>query len=306
MDKEIISGLEKIVGEKDVLVGDQVRSRMIHVWYDLPIEAMCIVRPKRTEEVSKVLSFCNERGQISDDNDKVIDKHSGYIIRTIEYDNSEGFDEAGYKIVSRGVLNKDIGDVLMDMSFKPSEKLKSKDGTMINNVITTLQQQMGVSIGSYSEFVIKNVESTLDNYLPSEEAYNKQIKIAKSKGKRLGSYVDLHDEALLLLTLGYFLVATQTVMPSITTNITFRGCGPKSFVGYPLEGPGDFSALRYICCCALRLRSRTRPWQRLPRLTREKATQTLKDFMTKLKKLIDSEISLDQEIVDRLRKIDGE
>ena len=241
-----------------------------------------------------------ERGQISDDGDKIVDKYSGYTIKMIEFDEAEGFDEAGYKIVSRGVLNKDIGDVLMDMSFKPSEKLKSKDGTMINNVITTLQQQMGVSIGSYSEFVIKNVESTLDNYLPSEEAYSKQIKIAKSKGKRLGSYVDLHDEALLLLTLGYFLVATQTVMPSITTNITFRGCGPKSFVGYPLEGPGDFSALRYICCCALRLRSRTRPWQRLPRLTREKATQTLKDFMTKLKKLIDSEILKNRSVKEKI------
>ena len=63
MRKEIVQSLEKIVGKKDVLVGDQVTSRMIHVWYDLPIEAMCIVRPKTTEEVSKVLSLCNERGQ---------------------------------------------------------------------------------------------------------------------------------------------------------------------------------------------------------------------------------------------------
>ena len=63
MHKEIVQDLEKIVGKKDVLVGDQVTSRMIHVWYDLPIEAMCIVRPKTTEEVSKVLSLCNERGQ---------------------------------------------------------------------------------------------------------------------------------------------------------------------------------------------------------------------------------------------------
>ena len=63
MHKKIVQDLEKIVGKKDVLVGDQVTSRMIHVWYDLPIEAMCIVRPKTTEEVSKVLSLCNERGQ---------------------------------------------------------------------------------------------------------------------------------------------------------------------------------------------------------------------------------------------------
>ena len=37
------------------------------------------------------------------------------LFRTIEYDNSEGFDEAGYKIISREVLEKDIGEVLIDM-----------------------------------------------------------------------------------------------------------------------------------------------------------------------------------------------
>ena len=35
--------------------------------------------------------------------DKVIDKHSGYIIKNIEFDDSEGYDESGYKKVSRGI-----------------------------------------------------------------------------------------------------------------------------------------------------------------------------------------------------------
>ena len=70
----------------------------------------------------------------------------------------------------------------------------------------------------------------------------------------MGSYIDVHDEALLLLTLGYFLIATQTMMPSIITSKTFKGCGPKSFEGYPLEGPGDYSALKYIACCALTIK----------------------------------------------------
>ncbi len=241
-----------------------------------------------------------ERGQISDDGDKIVDKYSGYTIRMIEFDDAEGFDDAGYKIVSRAMLEKDIGDVLMDMSFKPTEKLQSKDGLMISNVISTLQQQLGVSIGSSIEFVIKNVESTLDNYLPSEEAYQQRVKQAKKQGKRMGSYIDIHDEALLMLTLGYFLIATQTMMPSVRTNLTFRGCGPKSFTGYPLEGPGDFSALRYIACCALRLRSRTRPWQRVPRLTKDKATSILRGFMEKLKKLIDAEILKNRTVTEKI------
>ena len=44
-----------------------------------------------------------QRGKLSDDGDKVVDRHSGYIIRSIDYDESEGYDEAGFKIVSREV-----------------------------------------------------------------------------------------------------------------------------------------------------------------------------------------------------------
>jgi hypothetical protein len=241
-----------------------------------------------------------ERGEISDDGDKIVDKFSGYTIRMIEFDDAEGFSESGYKIVSRALIDKDIGDVLMDMSFKPTDKLKSKDGEMISNVINTLQQQMGISIGSSKEFIIKNVESTLDTYLPSAELYKQKAKQAKSRKINLGSYIDMHDEALLLLTLGYFMIATQTAMPSVITSKTFKGCGPKSFEGYPLEGPGDYSALKYISCCALRLRSRTRPWQRLPRLTRDKAVITLKSFMEKLKKLIDKEILKNRNVTEKI------
>ena len=55
----------------------------------------------------------------------------------IEFDEA-GYDEAGYKIVSRAVMEEDIGDVIMDIDFKPTQGIRSKDGQMIRNVITTL------------------------------------------------------------------------------------------------------------------------------------------------------------------------
>ena len=63
MENQLTSQLKTIISEKDVLTGDDVSSRMIHVWYHHPIEAMCIVRPKSTKEVSAVLKLCNEKGQ---------------------------------------------------------------------------------------------------------------------------------------------------------------------------------------------------------------------------------------------------
>jgi hypothetical protein len=241
------------------------------------------------------------RGEKSDDGDKIVDKYSGYMIRMLGFDEGEGYDETGYKIVSRSIMENDIGDVLMDMSFKPTDTLRSKDGEMIRNVVVTLENQMSIQIGSEIDFIIKNVENTLDTYLPTEEDYESQRKAAKNRGTMLGKYIDIHDEALLFLTLGYFLVITQTMMPSVLTKKTFKGCGPRSFGGYPLEGAGNYSGLKYLTCVSLRLRSRTRPWQRLPKLTREKAVITMKSTMTKLKLLVDKEILSKVIIKDKIK-----
>ena len=231
-----------------------------------------------------------DRGTKSDDGDKIVDKYSGYLIRVIEFDEAEGYDEAGYKIVSRAVIEEDISDIIMDINFKPAHGIRSKDGQMIRNVITTLQQQLYISVSSSLDFIIKEVGATLDELLPSPDEYQKQVEIARKKKKKMTSYIDLHDEALIMLTLGYFLVTAQTMIPSVKTDKTFKGCGPKSFQGYPLEGVGDYSSLKYIACSALKLRSRTRPWNVLPRLTRQDAITTLKAFMSKLKNVVDQQV----------------
>ena len=62
----------------------------------------------------------------------------------------------------------------------------------------------------------------------------------------------MYNEALLLATLGTYLIAIQTMMPSLRTNRTFPGC-VRSFRGYPLEGDGDTSALQYIACVGLKI-----------------------------------------------------
>ena len=241
-----------------------------------------------------------ERGTKSDDGDKIVDKHSGYLIRMIDFDEAEGYDEAGYKIVSRAVMEEDIADIIMDIDFKPTQGLRSKDGQMIRNIVTTLQQQLSISIKKSMDFIVKEVESTLDELLPSKNVYEKQVEAALKKRKKMSSYIDLHDEALLMLTLAYFLVVSQTMIPSVKTDRTFKGCGPKSFNGYPTNGAGDYSSLKYIACSALKLRSRTRPWNILPRVTRQDSIKILKSFMSKLKNVIDKQVLSNHLIEERI------
>ena len=55
-----------------------------------------------------------ERGVLSNDGDKLVDKYSGYVIKYIELDTGEGYNAEGYKNKSRGILDKDSGDLIIE------------------------------------------------------------------------------------------------------------------------------------------------------------------------------------------------
>jgi FAD/FMN-containing dehydrogenase len=60
---QILKDIEAIVGTKGILTGDDVVNRKAGIWIDEGIKAKAIVRPKNTEELSKVLKICNENKQ---------------------------------------------------------------------------------------------------------------------------------------------------------------------------------------------------------------------------------------------------
>ena len=60
---QILKDIEAIVGTKGILTGDDVANRRAGIWIDEGIKAKAIVRPKNTEELSKVLKICNEKKQ---------------------------------------------------------------------------------------------------------------------------------------------------------------------------------------------------------------------------------------------------
>ncbi|MEM7467734.1 MAG: FAD-binding oxidoreductase [Pseudomonadota bacterium] len=60
---DIIEKIREIVDEAGILQGADVTGRAIHVWRDEPINALAIVRPTTTEQVSEILKICNEAKQ---------------------------------------------------------------------------------------------------------------------------------------------------------------------------------------------------------------------------------------------------
>lgn len=62
-NNSIIPELRRIVGNEHVLTGDAVAERAAHFWNPAPLSALALVRPKTTEQVSQILSTCNQVGQ---------------------------------------------------------------------------------------------------------------------------------------------------------------------------------------------------------------------------------------------------
>jgi FAD/FMN-containing dehydrogenase len=62
MTQALPEELRAIVGEQGVLEGDVVRQRAAVLWHGR-VDASLLVRPRNTEQVSKVLALCHARGQ---------------------------------------------------------------------------------------------------------------------------------------------------------------------------------------------------------------------------------------------------
>ena len=202
-------------------------------------------------------------GVLSDDGDKWVDKYSGYTIKYIDLDVEEGY-EAGFRISTRGVLEEDAGSKIMTKSTIQDKTLKldNPESIMISNVVTTLSVAMGINIEYQKEFIINGVKEVLRYSLPKEEDYKKRVKELSNKpgAKPPMSYEDLYYTSILYYTLGMFLIALQTSIPSVKTRKTFPGC-VRSFTGFPFDGMGDMTSVRYLSCICFQIRKNVaRPW----------------------------------------------
>jgi len=188
----------------------------------------------------------SNQGEMSDDGGYVIDKHTGYIIQYIHFDTSEGYDEGGFKLVSREIMEEKTEEATI-------KKYKSPQSQMISNIIQTFCELMGFEVEE--DNIISAISELLKQELPSKEKY------AKIKKKKM-TYTELYDDTLLTYTVCFLIVYVQTQIPSILTSTSFPGC-KKSFEGWPLLENDDFSTITYFSCALRQLKSGDRPWASL-------------------------------------------
>jgi hypothetical protein len=255
-------------------------------------------------------TICKERGTISDDGEAWVDKFSGAMIKKIEHVTEEGFDDAGFKLVTRDIIEADAGEGILKVA-KPVApgaapglsssvvtiiaKYDSPNAKIINNIITTMTGYMGLDLHEEREFIIQNTLGLMETAVPPEELYKtRSEKMFREKGKHLPPYKEVFFQTLLLLTLAYLVIAIQCAIPIPKTRKTHAGC-VRSFSGYPLEGDGDVSGMLYIACIAYKIKTSIEPWNTLKSFKKEG------DILTKLKSMIDSLIMPKAAIKERLQ-----
>ena len=244
----------------------------------------------------KELDFiCADQGTISDDNNFWVDKYSGYIIKTIEFDNDEGYDEKGYKLQSHDVLENEYtinsdSDVTNSKSLNPNIKI-------ITNIVKAMSIMMGINISHNHELIINNVLSIQNTSVPTQKQYEQLVlKATKKEGKvkSMPSYEDTYNSSLLLLTLTFLVYAIQINIPSLKSKKTFPGC-IKSFKGYPLDGEQDKTSIAYIACIANKIKSSVKPWNSILKMSEG-------TIMKKIEALIERYIINNKDLAEHLNK----
>ena len=195
-------------------------------------------------------------GKLSDDGNLWVDKHSGWSIQKIEDDADEGYED-GFKATSRAIIEDDAGNNTT-MNNVPI-KYETMETKAISNIINAITNAMGINIVNQKEFIINGVLDSMKNTLETEEDYKKKVKEMAEKNKRIMSYNDFYNTAILFYSIGMILIAIQTSIPAVKTRKTYPGC-IRSFSGYPFEGTGDNTSLEYISCVVYDIRSSGEPW----------------------------------------------
>jgi hypothetical protein len=121
-------------------------------------------------------TICAKQGTISDDNNYWVDKHSGYIIKRIDFSSDEGYDEKGFKLNTKELID--------DFNIFNNEKESTNNSiTMIKYVINGITNNMNINLENHIEFIIQNVIKLINKTLPSKEQYEKLILKSAKKPK---------------------------------------------------------------------------------------------------------------------------
>lgn len=245
------------------------------------------------EEMDRI---CRRIGKLSEDQDSIVDKHSGYIIKNIDFMDEEGYNEAGFKVSTRDIITQNAGERLETMVSEDADIVhvlgkKTKSGKKvfedintqhIYNISSALCEYMAVDFDVIEDRIMPLSIEFVKN-LDSAESYKAKQEKAAKKNIKIASYQTYLDQNKIYFTACITFVAIQTAVPSFTPRKTFPGC-IFSFGGYPLDAgevASEATGLKYVACVIDNIKSSVEPWNSISNQKRDIIVQRLMELMTK-------------------------
>ena len=219
-------------------------------------------------------TICANQGTISDDSNYWVDKYSGYIIKNIDFSSDEGYDEKGFKLNTKELIDE-------FNIFNEKKESTNSSITMIKYVINGITNNMNINLENHIEFIIQNVLKLINKTLPSKAQYEKIIlETAKKEGKskKLPDYEETYNLSLLVLTLTFISICILINIPKKTTKKTFPGC-VKYLHGYPLTD--DNKNIVYIACVASKMKSSIKPWNSILKINESVLVKKIMNIIEK-------------------------
>lgn len=220
-----------------------------------------------------------------------VDKNSGFIIQSIDYNYDEGYED-GFKIKTSEIVEEEeeIKIKLQD------EIIKDKDTIKVAQTIKILNQIFGINVEEY--LVLKIIEENVGMFLPvpDDKRINKMIakdltkeeqndeKIVKRKREMIIN--SFKNQELLFLSISGYIIALQVKIPSIRIRKTFYNCIYSDLTKYPLNGnPLDLDTIRFVMCVLYGEKtklSHKEPFNELMNITEENMITIIKNICGEL------------------------
>lgn len=253
-----------------------------------------VVSNNYEDELDRV---CRHIGKLSEDHDAIVDRHSGYVIKQIDFVDEDEYNEAGFKVSHADIMTASAGESLLATSggggeatdISPVLGRKTKAGKKvfedintqhIYNIASSLCEYMGVDFDIIEERIMLLSIEFVKN-LDSAEIYKAKQEKAAKKNIKIVSYQTYFDQNKLYFTACLTFVAIQTAIPSFTPRKTFPGC-VFSFGGYPLEaGEENNVGIKYLACVIENVKSSIEPWNSIGNQKRDVIVQRLMELMSK-------------------------
>lgn len=195
-----------------------------------------------TNYKTTLISICKTQGTISEDGDKIVDIHSGYKIKDLEYN-----DEAYFTAPIEESLNPTI-QYKIDIS--KISKLTKVQNKYVFNIIESICKQIYISFPiEIKESILKNVyeDFKMIDINPDKKFSEKELEL-------------LETYFISYLTVAYIILEIACSIPSYKSKKQYPGC-IKSFNGWPVDDKSNNMLVEYIGCVIYNIRTKSSPWK---------------------------------------------